>query len=91
MDDLFTLKILKFLYKLVHNTLPTCFNSYRQFCIKTNTAYNLRNYALSLPRVNHVFAEKSFVYEVIKLNNDTTYDSYIFLKNRRKQSLTFRI
>ena len=80
MDDLFTLKKFKFLHKLAHNTLPTYFNSYRQFFIKKTTAYNLRNHALPLPRVNHVFAEKSLVYELVKLHNDTTYDSLIFRK-----------
>ena len=34
MKDLFTLKKFKFLYQLAHNTLPTHFNSYRQFFIK---------------------------------------------------------
>ena len=77
LDDLFTLKKVKFLHKLAHNTLPTYFHSYRQFFIKKNTAYNLRNHALPLPRVNHVFVEKSLVYELVKLHNDTTYDSYI--------------
>ena len=80
MDDLFTLKKFKFLHKLAHNTLPTYFNSYRQFFIKKTTAYHLRNHALPLPRVNHVFAEKSLVYELVKLHNDTTYDSLIFRK-----------
>ena len=80
MDDLFTLKKFKFLHKLAHNTLPTYFNSYRQFFIKKTTAYNLRNHALPLPRVNHVFAEKSLVYDLVKLHNDTTYDSLIFRK-----------
>ena len=58
MDDLFTVKKIIFLHKLAHNTLPTYFNSYRQFFIKKTTSYNLRNHALPLPRVNHVFAEK---------------------------------
>ena len=75
------LKNLKFLNKLAHNTLPTYFNSYREFFIKKNTAYNLRNHALPLPRVNRVFAEESLVYELVKLHNDTTYDSHIFKKN----------
>ena len=76
LDDIFNLKKFQFLHKLAHNTLPTYFNSYRQFFIK-NTAYHLRNHALQLPRVNHVFAEKSFVYEPVKLHNDTTYGSHI--------------
>ena len=84
LDDLFTLKKIKFLHKLAHNTLPTYFNSYRQFFIKKNTAYNLRSHALPLPRVNHVFAEKSLVYELVKLHNDTTYDSHIFKKIKEK-------
>ena len=34
MGDLFTWKKIKSLHKLAHNTLPTYFNSYRQFLIK---------------------------------------------------------
>ena len=36
---------------------------------------------LPLPRVNHVFVEKNLVYELVKLHNDTTYDSHILKKN----------
>ena len=46
MDDLFTLKIYKILYKLAHNTLPTYFNSYRKLRVKNIIVYNLRNHAL---------------------------------------------
>ena len=35
---------------------------------------------MPLPRVNHVFAEKCLVHELVKLHNDTTYDPLIFQK-----------
>ena len=69
LDDLRILKKIKFLHKLAHNTLPIYFNSYRQFFKKNNIVYNLRDHALPLPRVNHVFAEKCLVYELVKLHN----------------------
>ena len=75
------MKKFKFLHKLAHNTLPIYFNSYRQFFKKKNIVYNLRDHALPLPRVNHVFVEKCLVYELVKLHNDTTYyDPLIFQK-----------
>ena len=80
LDDLCILKKFKFLHKLAHNTLPTYFNSCRQFFVKKNIVYNLRDHALPLPRVNHVFAEKCLVYELVKLHNDTTYDPLILEK-----------
>ena len=48
--------------------------------MKKNLVCNLRDHALSLLRVNHVFAEKCLVYELVKLHNDTTYDPLIFQK-----------
>ena len=74
------MKTKNFFHKLAHETLPIYFNSYRQFFMKTNIVYNLRDHALPLPRVNHLFAEKCLVYELVKLHNDTKYDPLIFQK-----------
>ena len=70
----------KFLHKFVHNTLPTYFNSYKQFFMKKNIVYNLREH---VNHVNHVFAEKYLVYQLVKLHNGTTYDPPYFSENRR--------
>ena len=80
MDDLFTLKKFKFLHKLAHNTLPTFFNSYRQFFIKKPL---LTIYVIMLCHCRELIMclqKKSLVYELVKLHNDTTYDSLIFRK-----------
>ena len=50
--DLFELKILKFLFKLYHNTLPTYFNSYRSYLEKNcHSIYIASTSFTSAPRV----------------------------------------
>ena len=44
--DIFQLKILKFLFKLYHNTLPPYFNNYRADLEKIETPYSLRPHPL---------------------------------------------
>ena len=44
--DLFTLKILKFLFNLYHNKLPPYFNNYRLYLEKIETPYALRPHSL---------------------------------------------
>ena len=53
-QDLFQLKILKFLFKLYHNKLPPYFNIYRSDLKKIETPYFLRPHPLPVPRVSHV-------------------------------------
>ena len=67
--DLFELKILKFLFKLYHNTLPTYFNSYRSYLEKIVTPYTLRPHPLPVPRVSHVFAEAGLLYKLVVTKN----------------------
>ena len=45
--------------------------------MKKNIVYNLREH---VNHVNHVFAEKYLVYQLVKLHNGTTYDPLIFQK-----------
>ena len=48
--------------------------------MEKNIVYNLSGHALPLPKVNHVFAGKFLVYELVKLHSDTTYDPLNFQK-----------
>ena len=67
--DLLELKILKFLFKLYHNTLPPYFNSYRSHLEKIVTPYTLRPHLLPVPRVSHVFAEAGLLYKLVVIKN----------------------
>ena len=67
--DLFELKILKFLFKLYHNTLPPYFNYYRSYLEKIVTSYTLRPHLLPVPRVSHVFAEAGLLYKLVLTKN----------------------
>ena len=67
--DLFELKILKFLFKLYHNTLPPYFNSYRSYLEKNVTPYTLRPHPLPVPRVSHVFEEAGILYKLVLTKN----------------------
>ena len=67
--DLFELKILKFLFKLYHNTLPPYFNYYRSYLEKIVTPYTLRPHPLPVPRVSHVFAEGGLLYKLVLTKN----------------------
>ena len=68
--DLFELKILKFLFKLLyHNTLPPYFNCYRSYLEKIVTPYTLRPHPLPVPRVSHVFAEAGLLYKLVLTKN----------------------
>ena len=68
-EDLFELKILKFLFKLYHNTLPPYFNSYRSHLENNVTPYTLRPHPLPVPRVSHVFAEAGLLYKLVLTKN----------------------
>ena len=63
--DLFELKVLKFLFKLYHNTLPPYFNSYRSHLEKIVTPYTLHPHPLPVPRVSHAFAEAGLLYKLV--------------------------
>ena len=68
-EDLLELKVLKFLFKLYHNTLPPYFNSYRSHLEKIVTPYTLRPHTLPVPRVSHVFAEAGLLYKLVLTKN----------------------
>ena len=68
-EDLFELKVLKFLFKLDHNTLPPYFNSYRSHLEKIVIPYTLRPHPSPVPRVLHVFAEAGLLYKLVLTKN----------------------
>ena len=67
--DLFELKVLKFFFKLYHNTLPPYFNSYRSHLEKIVTPYTLGPHPLPVFRVSHVFAEAGLLYKLVLTKN----------------------
>ena len=73
--DLYHIKILKFYYKLVHSELPSYFNRY--LLVFRNEKMHDHGYMLRLgvrppiraPRIHHVFAEATVLYQTLKLIN----------------------
>ena len=72
-EHLFNVKILKFYYNLLHNCLPVYFNKYLNVInCDLPHSYQLRRNArpeIRLPRIHHVFAESSLLYQLINLVN----------------------
>ena len=98
--DLFNLKLLKFYYKLSYQFLPKYFNGYLDV-IRADVPYNytLRQAArplIRLPRVRHVFAQSTVLYQLIKLINETHNKNPKILekidqKSHTLQSLSFNV
>ena len=64
---MFSLKILKFIHKLVHNELPLYFEVYEPHLSKIVTQYNLRAHPLPVPPVTDMYAESCIVYHLVKI------------------------
>ena len=84
--DIFQLKILKFLFKLYHNTLPPYFNNYRADLEKIETPYSLRPHPLPVPRVSHVNAEAGMVYKLVVMQNKITISDNLISRRIHDQS-----
>ena len=84
--DIFQLKILKFLFKLYHNTLPPYFNNYRADLEKIETPYSLRPHPLPVPRVSHVYAEAGMVYKLVVMQNKITISDNLISRRIHDQS-----
>ena len=69
-EDLFSLNILKFLYKLAQEVLPSYFNIYRSYLEKIVTPYDMRSHPLPLPNVTHMYAESRLVFQLVKMKNN---------------------
>ena len=84
--DTFHLKILKFPFKLYHNTLPPYFNNYRADLEKIKTPYSFRPHPLPVPRVSHVYAEAGMVYKLVVMQNKITISDNIISRKIHDQS-----
>ena len=84
--DIFQLKILKFLFKLYHNTLSPYFNNYRADLEKIETPYSLRPHPLPVPRVSHVYAEAGMVYKLVVMQNKNTISDNLISRRIHDQS-----
>ena len=68
-EDMFLLKILKFLRKLPDNELPPYLDIYLLLLITITTPYSLRPHVLPLPGTAHVFAESGLIYQLVLMKN----------------------
>ena len=84
--DIFQLKILKFLFKLYHNTLPPYFNNYGADLEKIKTPYSLHPRPLPVPRVSHVCAEAGMVYKLVVMQNKITISDNLISRRIHDQS-----
>ena len=81
---MFDLKILKFLFKLYHNELPSYFNTYRVHLEKNIVPYTLR----PVPAVAHVYAESSLVYKLVVMKNRIAVSDKLILKRLDDQNVS---
>ena len=86
--DMFDLKILKFLFKLYHNELPSYFNIYRVHLEKNIVPYTLCPHALPVPAVVHVYAESSLVYKLVVMKNRIAISDKLLLRRIDDQSFS---
>ena len=69
------MKVLKFYYKLQHDSLPLQFSSFVLNLSIAGRNYGLRNYPkFFIPTIRHKHAKTSFRYQLIKIVNGTTTD-----------------
>ena len=73
-DDIYKLKVLKFYYKLKHDSLPFQFSSFVPNLSIASRNYGLRNPKFLIPTIKHEHAKTSFRYQLIKIVNGTTTD-----------------
>ena len=87
-QDMYELKILKFLYKLYANDFPRYFDVYRPYLNKIETPYALRPHPLPVPQVAHVYAEASVVYKLVSMKNKIFLSEKLILQKLEEQSHT---
>jgi len=69
--DMFRHAVLKFYYKLINNTLPSCFESMKPVLPRICNYHEIRKPIFHLPYIRHCFAEQLLQYQLIKILNDT--------------------
>ena len=85
---MFDLKILKFLFKLYDNELPPYFNIYKVYLDKNMVPYTMRQHALPVPAVAHVYAESSLVYKLVVMKNRIAISDKLILRRIDDQSFS---
>ena len=88
-EDMFSLKILKFLHNLAHGTLPPYFEKYRPHLEKLITPYSLRPHPLPLPSITHVYAESTLVYQLVQMKNNIALNNKLILKKLDDRSHSY--
>ena len=81
---MFSLKILKFPYKLSNYKLPPTSKIYRIYLNKITTPYLLRPHPLPLPQTTHVYAESALIYQLIQMKNNISRNDKLILQNLMK-------
>ena len=77
-NDIYTLKLLKFFYKLSNNSLPPYFDSYKTLIQPLTNRYPLRRPLYQTFRVNHEYARISLKYQFVSfLNNLSELNSQL--------------
>ena len=85
-QDMFSLKLILFLNKLSHNTLPPYFETYRPYLEKITTSYNLRAHALPAPHICHAYAEFCLIFQLVKMKNNLSKNNVLILSKIEEKS-----
>ena len=70
-NDLYTLRVLKFCFKLYNSDSPSYFLTYINSIKDKCLFYNLRNKHIRTPMHNHSFAKNNLLFECIRILQDT--------------------
>ena len=80
-NDIYTLKLLKFFYKLSNNSLPPYFDSYKTLIQPLTNRYPLRRPLYQTFRVNHEYARISLKYQFVSFLNNLSESNSQLLNN----------
>ena len=88
-EDMFSLKLLKFLHCLARNNLPVYFDVYRPQLEKLITPYSLRPHLLPVPQITHVYAESSLIYQLVQMKNNIALNDSLILQKLDERSHSY--
>ena len=81
LNDIYTLKLLKFFYKLSNNSLPPYFDSYKTLIQPLTNRYPLRRPLYQTFRVNHEYARISLKYQFVSFLSNLSESNSQLLNN----------
>ena len=90
-EDMFSLKLLKFVHCLAHNNLPIYFDVYRPQLEKLIIPYSLRPHLLPVPQITHVYAESSLIYQLVQMKNNITLNDSLIYRNFMKKGILTQV